>query len=456
LSLSLALSAALYPSPALAWGEFTLKDEKELGEKFNVLIRSRMPLVQDAEIVSYVQDIVDRLSKSMPRQPFPFTVSVIRHNAVNAFACPGGYIFVHTGLILSMDHEAEVAGVIAHEMAHVTQRHLASRIENSQYISILSVLGVLAGALMGGSAQAATMAGSMAAGQAAMLNYSRADEREADQVGMNYLSKSGYSPKGMVGAFQILSRRQWLLGGNLPSYLSTHPALAERVRDMEVRVSRLSERDRDRKGDDTRFLRVQALVRARYADVEPALQAFAKQMQGQYRCMALMGMGILCSRQNRVKDASTYFESALSCNPNDELIVREAGSFHYLKGNKSLGGDLLRKAVSMNSNDTYALYYHARNLSETGQTDQAVDYAQRVLRKEPEDPELHELLARLYSDKRKMFEANLHMAYSALYSNDKNRVKMFHDKAKGFAVSVQEKQTLERFEQRYKERKEFW
>lgn len=246
------------------------------------------------------------------------------------------------------------------------------------------------------------------------------------------------------------------LGGSMPSYLSTHPALAERVRDMEVRVSRLPERDRGKKDDDVRFLRVQALIRARYADAEPALQTFAKQIQGPERCMALMGMGILCSRQNRVKDAAGYFESALSCDPADELIVREAGSFHYLKGNKSLGGDLLRKAVGMNPNDTYALYYHARDLSETGQTDQAVDYAQRVLRKEPEDPELHELLARLYSDKRKMFEANLHMAYSALYSNDKNRIKMFHEKAKSLALSAQEKQTLERFEQRYKERKEFW
>jgi predicted Zn-dependent protease len=449
----LLLSLTAFPSRAPAWGEFTLKDEKELGEKFNILIRSRMPLVQDAEIVGYVRSLVDRLARAMPKQPFPFTVSVIRHNAVNAFACPGGYIFVHTGLILAMEHESEVAGVLAHEMAHVTQRHIASRIENSQIVSVLSVLGMLAGALMGGSAASAAVAGSMAAGQTAMLNYSRADEREADQVGMNYLAGAGYDPGGMVGAFRILSRRQWLLGSEVPTYLSTHPALTERVKDMSVRVTRLPA---PRAADDTRFLRVQALVRARYGDTDRSAAAFAGQMQGAGRCMALMGMGILSSRRNRVKDAVGYFDSALTCAPDDELIVREAGSFHYLKGDKGRGSALLRRAVDMNPDDTHALYYRARDLEDAGSTDAALDYARRVLRKEPDDPEVHELLARLYGAERNMFDANLSMAYSALYANDKGRVKRFYDKAKALASAAGDRQSLETFEKKYKERREFW
>jgi predicted Zn-dependent protease len=449
----LLLSMTAFPSRAPAWGEFTLKDEKELGEKFNILIRSRMPLVQDAEIVGYVRGLVERLSRAMPKQPFPFTVSVIRHNAVNAFACPGGYIFVHTGLLLAMEHEAEVAGVLAHEMAHVTQRHIASRIENSQIVSVLSVLGMLAGALLGGAASSAAVAGSMAAGQAAMLSYSRADEREADQVGMNYLAGANYDPAGMVGAFRILSRRQWLLGSEVPPYLSTHPALTERVKDMSVRMTRLPA---SRAADDTRFLRVQALVRARYVDTDRAAAAFAGQMQGAGRCMALMGMGILNARRNRVKDAAEYFDSALVCAPDDELIVREAGSFHYLKGDKGQGSALLRRAVDMNPDDTHALYYRARDLEDTGNTVAALDYARRVLRKEPDDPEVHELLARLYGAERKMFDANLSMAYSALYANDKGRVKRFYDKAKALASAAKDRQSLEAFERKYKERREFW
>lgn len=455
LALALATTHCCPAAMGALWGEFTLKDEKELGDKFNVLVRSRLPLVQDPEIVEYVSGIVKRISSVMPPQPFPFTVSVIRHNAVNAFACPGGYIFVHTGLILAMDNESEVAGVIAHEMAHVTQRHIARRIESGQMMSLLGLIGMLAAAFLGGEGGSAALMGSMAASQAAMLNYSRHDEREADQVGMNYLTRAGYAPKGMVGAFEILSRKQWLMGSSIPSYLSTHPGLNERVRDMSVRVSRLG-KDAVTRTDNSRFLRAQALIRARYSDPQPAAQAFARQMNGPGKCMALLGMGILSSRQNRVSDASRYFDQALACAPDDALVVREAGRFHYTKGNRNRGGALLQRAVAMNRNDVLALFYHARNLGDTGRTDEAVGYAKQVLLKVPEDAEVHDLLARLYGKNRNMFLANLHMAYAALYEKNVKKLTQFLDRAKEQASRPADKFELDRFEKLYKERKEYW
>ncbi len=447
---------ALLPAPALAWGEFTVKDEKELGKKFNVLIRARMPLVQDPEIVQYVESIVDRLSKAMPPQPFPFTASVIRHNAINAFACPGGYIFVHTGLIMAMQHESEVAGVIAHEMGHVTQRHIARRIEQSQWVGILSLLGALAGAFLGGDAGGAAMAGSMAAGQATMLSYSRANESEADQVGMSYLTKAGYPPHGMVGAFEILSHKQWFTGGTVPSYLATHPGITDRISDMSVRLARLPAAMRNKKDDDRRFLRVQALVRARYGDPEPAAREFEKQMTGPTRCMALMGQGILSARQNRINDATSFFDQALACAPKDELIVREAGRFHYIKGNRNKGVALLQQAVSMDRNDSMALYYYGLSLADAGMTDKAIEYITLVQRTVPEDSELYGILARLYGEKGQMFRANLYMAYSALYENNKKRTEQFRIKAKDLARTPDEKAQMDRFEADYKERREFW
>ena len=445
----------LHPSVALAWGAFTHKDEKELGDKFNALIRSRMPIVQDTEIVDYVTGVVNRLAASLPPQPFPFKASVLRHNAVNAFAIPGGYIFIHTGLILAMSNESEVAGVIAHEMAHVTQRHIASRIENSQYISILSLIGALAGAFLGGQGGSAAMVGSMAAGQAAMLNYSRTDEREADQVGMNFLTQAGYPAQGMVGAFEVLSRRQWLLGGDIPSYLSTHPDLQERVRDMGVRVSRLAPAKQSQRDDNSRFLRVQALIRARYADPQTAQQAFARQLEGPNRCLALMGMGVLCSRRNEINDATRFFDQALTCSPDDTIIMREAGRFHYLKGDKNRGFGLLRQTVQRNSNDVLALFYYARCLGDIGSTDEAIDYARQVLRKVPDDSEVHDLLARLYGAKRQLFSAHLHMAYSALYANNERKTQQNLDKAKGLVKDGAQKSQVERFEKLLKERKEY-
>ncbi len=446
----------LLPLPARAFGEFTIKDEMELGSKFNVLIRSRMPLVQDPEVVRYVDGIVQRMVKVMPPRPFPFRVSVLRENSLNAFAVPGGYVFVHTGLILSLEHESELAGVLGHELAHVTQRHIASRIEKSQWVGILSLLGVLAGAFLGGEGGEAAMAGSMAGAQAAMLDYSRTDENDADQVGMSYLVKAGFAPTGMEGAFAKMSKKQWLMGSKIPSYLSTHPGLVERMHDMGLRVRQMPAAVQNRKDDDTRFLRVQALVRARYGDPAPAAQAFAVQVKGPNRCIALMGTGILAARQNRINDARQAFDEALACAPNDELIVREAGIFHYTKGDRDKGIQLLEKAVRMDRDDTMAQFYYSRILADAGRTEEAIQAIRRVLRDEPEDPELHDYLARYLAQRRQMFLANLHMAYSALYMNNADRTEQFLEKARGAAQGPDDKRELERFDAIYKERKQYW
>lgn len=135
LSFALFLQGAI-PVQAALFGSFGVKDEKELGRKFDVLVRSRMPLVEDPEIKGYIQSIVDRLSKTFPPQPFPFTANVLLHNSMNAFAVPGGSVFVHTGLIMQLDHESELAGVLGHELAHVTQRHIATRMERAQAVTI--------------------------------------------------------------------------------------------------------------------------------------------------------------------------------------------------------------------------------------------------------------------------------------------------------------------------------
>lgn len=134
----------VYPAQAfLGFGGFGIKDEKELGRKFEVLVRSQLPLVEDPEVSLYVKSIVDRLAKSIPPQPFDFTSGVILHNSMNAFAVPGGHVFVFTGLMMNLDKESELAGVLAHEMAHVTQRHVASRIERGRYLTIGTLLLVI-------------------------------------------------------------------------------------------------------------------------------------------------------------------------------------------------------------------------------------------------------------------------------------------------------------------------
>ena len=199
------------------------------------------------------------------------------------------------------------------------------------------------------------------------------------------------------------------------------------------------------------------MVRARYGDPVPATRAFEEQLSNpETRCIAYMGMGILASRQNRILDATKAFDEAMQCSPNDQLFVREAGRFHYTKGDNQRGLKLLSQAVSMDRKDIMALYYYSRCLADAGNIGQAIDYIKEVLRQIPEDSDIHEHLARLYGRQNDLFQANLHMAYSGLYANNRRKVDQFHSKIKGMTLTAAQKGQLERFDAIYNERKEFW
>ncbi|MEG6502209.1 M48 family metalloprotease, partial [Desulfovibrio sp. 1214_IL3152] len=133
------------PAQAFFFGGVTIKDEKEMGNKFDIMVRSNLPIIEDPEVKQYVDYMLNRLVKTIPPQPFTFKASTILHNSLNAFAVPGGYVYVFTGLIMNLDKEEELAGVLAHELAHVTQRHVASRLQRAQFVTLGSLLLAVAG-----------------------------------------------------------------------------------------------------------------------------------------------------------------------------------------------------------------------------------------------------------------------------------------------------------------------
>ena len=438
------------------FGEFTVKDEKELGRKFDILVKSRMPLVEDPEIKGYVSDLVNRLVAVMPPQPFSLHSEVILHNSLNAFAVPGGSVFVHSGLILNLEHESELAGVLAHELAHVSQRHVAKRIEQMQAISVATMAGVLAGMLFGGGdAKEAVMAGSIAAGQSALLNYSREDEREADQVGMNYLVAAGFPPTGLGKGLEAIRRNRWYGGGSLPPYLSTHPASEERIGSLDARVERLSSLIRSRLEDDSRFLRARMLLRARYADPETALAHFSSG-KAELSCLDKLGRAISLERLNRIPEAAEAFGQALACGGIDPLWSREAGRFYFKQGDYKQAGKYLQYAVLRQPNDLMALFFLARLLGEQGEQAQAAKYYERILLRLPEDSEVHYHLGRILGESGNYFQAHLHLAYSALYGNNKKQLVFHLDKARALASDKEQKAQLEVLEKMHGERSEFW
>ncbi|MEG2173524.1 MAG: M48 family metalloprotease, partial [Desulfovibrionaceae bacterium] len=365
-----------------------------------------------------------------------------------------GYIFVFTGLIMNLDNEAELAGVLAHEMAHVTQRHVASRVERGKMLTIGSLLLAVAGIAAGGAGGAALAAGAMGAGQAAMLNYSRIDENEADHMGYQYLMAAGYPLQGMVTGFQKIRKKSWMSGSSMPAYLSTHPELGDRVNGIQARIQAAPTAIRQRTLDNKHFLRVKTLLWARYGDEETALQMFSAAKT--HTCLASMGKGIILARQNKISEADAAFDKALACGPTDPLIMREAGIFHFRKGDMSKASPLLRAAIQKDSRDYMARFFYARMLDETGRSRDAHPYYEDVLRSLPEDQEVHTAYGRSLGESGKHFDAFLHLAYSALYGNDKKRTEKYYGQAKGLAKSPEDKRLLDRFTTRYTERKEIW
>lgn len=438
----------------LGLGSLGIKDEKELGRKFEVLIRSKLPLVEDPEVSLYVQSIVDRLAKKIPPQPFKFTSGVILHNSLNAFAVPGGNVFVFTGLLMQMDNESELAGVLAHELSHVTQRHVAARMERAKYLTLGSLLLAVAGIAAGGAGGGALAVGALGAGQSAMLNYSRVDENEADHIGYQYLVAAGYPPRGMVGGFQKIRQKSWMSGTSVPPYLSTHPELGDRINGIMARIKTAPAAVRNRKEDNTRFLRVKTLLWARYGDAQAAMHMFTA--SGPRNCLALMGKGMVLARENKVNEATGAFDAALACGPDDPLVLREAGTFHYRKGDMNRAETLLRASMAKDSRDYMARFFYARLLDETGRAAQAQPYYQDVLRSVPEDQEVHAAYGRSLGQAGNHFQAYLHLAYSALYGNDKKRTKQYSKQAEGQMKTPADRALMDRFKVRYKERREIW
>ncbi len=217
-------------------------DERRLGERIMREIRRDPSYLDDPEVADYANSLGAQLTahSNTVRQEFEFFV--VRDAQINAFALPGGFIGIHTGLILSAQSESEVAGVVAHEIAHVTQRHIARMINQQSQNQVLS-LAALAVAMLAARSNSQVAEAAMVFGQAGVvqsqLNFTRDNEREADRVGLQLLDGAGFDPRGMAIFFERLQRATRIYEGGAPSYLRTHPLTYERIADIQNRMENL-------------------------------------------------------------------------------------------------------------------------------------------------------------------------------------------------------------------------
>ncbi len=438
-------------------GNFSIEDEKELGQKFEVLITSQMPQVHDPIVLEYVRDLLHRIESAAPAQPFDLEIRVLQDNSLNAFAAPAGKVFVHNGLILAMEDESELAGVMAHELAHVTCRHIAANIERSRWISIGTLAGVLAGIFVGGGAVSQALAvGSMAGGHSAALKYSRDDEREADRLGLRYLIDAGYNPKGMADAFRNI-RRHHIMGGStgeMPEYMQTHPGLEERISEVESMLGRVDQEVLEREADNSRLRKVQMLLRARYSNPGRAKNYY--QRQEDLSSLDVLGLAIAKQRSNEMEQAEKTFKKALQCGEEKALWQRETGRFYFQMGRFQEARPYLERAVKLAPNDYLALYYLSRIQAGQGEQEKAAQGLQEVLRYLPRNQEVHMALGRLLGQQGDEFAGYLHYAYANLYRGDKDRTTRYMQRAEQRADTAEQKRRFSELKEEYETVSQFW
>ncbi len=208
------------------------QQEQQLGQQIMQQIRRFDDLMTDPLLIDYINDLGYHLVSHHPdRLEQPFEFFIVSEPHINAFALPGGYIGLHSGLILSATRESELAAVMGHEIAHVSQRHLSRRIQRQQSLQVPTLLAMIGSILIAATSPQAGMA-AISATQAAsiqsILSHTRENEREADRIGIQILANSQFEPKAMAGFFETLAA-QYQYSQQIPEFLSSHPVTSKRI-----------------------------------------------------------------------------------------------------------------------------------------------------------------------------------------------------------------------------------
>ena len=260
--------------PGTASG-LTIQEEEELSKEFIKVVAQNFQMIKDSVVLDTVERVGREILSSMPTQPFDYHFYVIKEDVYNAFATPAGHIYINSGLLAAMENESELAGILAHEISHVSARHISQKIDRSKKVQLATLAGMAAGVFLGvggaGAAANAVTVGSMAAGQSIMLAYSREDEMQADQLGLICLEKAGYSGNGLLTVLEKIRSKDWF-GSSTPSYLKTHPASEDRMRYIDTWMEQHPEKKQPR--DEYEFKRARAFLIATYDEAAQLWNVF--------------------------------------------------------------------------------------------------------------------------------------------------------------------------------------
>src|SRR6516162_9939697 len=226
-------------SPAAA--VLSQSDEYRLGAMVAHELRDQNALIEDPEVSEYINGVGQRLAAQSSEGGKNFQYFVIKDPAINAFAVPGGFVFINEGLVLVTDSESELASVMAHETAHVTQHHIARAIRAQSQQALTTAAAMIAAILLGAAGGGQATEGAIAAAQGLavqqQINFTRDNEMEADRVGIGFLAGAGFDPNGMASFFDTMARHEGLATTYIPAMLIDHPVTTDRIAEAKARAA---------------------------------------------------------------------------------------------------------------------------------------------------------------------------------------------------------------------------
>lgn len=381
-------------------------DEARLGSEIMQQIRQQPDYYDDPELTDYLESIGYRLVANCDENEQTFHFFAIRDRTLNAFSLPGGYVAVHTGLIEATQNESELAGVLGHEISHVTQHHMARMLEQ-QHKELLPSIGMLALSILAARSNPNVAGGALAASQGAMLqnqlDFSRNNEREADRLGIETMSRAGFDPRGMVSFFQRLQHYDRLDENSSQAYLRTHPLTSERIADMQNRVAQMPART------VSNSLEYDLLrVRLRVLALPPAAAIAVQHREiDNHLYSGLLaehyGLALALLRDRRFSQAENEYLALAQYHQHSPILDMLGADIRQSAGD--FAGALARYQTAWQHYPNYRplAYRYSEALLNQGQPQAALSIIDAALEQYPHDHALHQLQSRCYAAQNRDF-----------------------------------------------------
>jgi predicted Zn-dependent protease len=301
-------------------------EEVRISREFRREAKKHFKFVNNPEVERYMDRVGQRILSAMGPQPFDYRFFVIEDSQLNAFAVPGGSIYMYTGLIEKAKSTDEIAGVLGHEITHIKGHHMA-RSSGPDAISVLSLLSMVLLARSGSGAQAAGAVG-QAVAATRQIAYSRQLEMEADTLGARYMAAAGYDPKGSLGFLKTLDQERALNPVDVPAYLMTHPVSQERVANME-QILRSLPKTEPRPEQPDPLKKMQIIIRMDRRDGDAVLSEYEKLVRQNPQSAELLHLLAFAQQlKGQLPQAEKNYEKARQLKPDNAGLQRDLGRLY--------------------------------------------------------------------------------------------------------------------------------